>query len=310
MREDTPSRTAAWVAAARGLGRLLPREIRLADDPFGAAFTSLALARMIEEAASDIPPSTSLATALHMIRSPLARMPGLQRWILYMQVRTRVIDDVVRTFALQDNAQLVLLGAGYDCRALRLPELGETRVFEVDHPATQGHKRRVLDKIGYTSPSTYVTWDFETQPMDDLPAALAESGHDPTAPTLTIWEGVTMYLTEPAIEASLAAIRAWSAAGSQLAMTYFARGRLARPTLTTRAIAAVVARVGEPWRWGWVPDELPGYLEERGLVLVDDIALADAARELLPLDLARVVDDADRRFALAATPESIAVIER
>ena len=50
MRDDTPSRTAAWVAAARHLGRLLPERLRLADDPFGAAFTSPVLAQLIEQA--------------------------------------------------------------------------------------------------------------------------------------------------------------------------------------------------------------------------------------------------------------------
>jgi methyltransferase (TIGR00027 family) len=290
VKDDTPSRTAAWVAGARHLGRLLPEHVRIADDPYGAAFTSLQLARMIES--GFVPPV-------------FARVPGMQRWILYMQVRTRVIDDIVRAFP---GKQLVLLGAGYDCRALRLPELADTRVFEIDHPATQGHKRRVLAELGVESPSTYVTWDFETQATDDLPAALAEAGHDAKAPSLTIWEGVTMYLTEPAIDASLRAIASWSAPGSQLAMTYFAKSRLVEPSWTTRAIAAVVSRVGEPWRFGWSPDELPGYLEGRGLELVRDIALSDAARDLLPRELAHQVDDAGRRVALAAAPESIAVV--
>jgi methyltransferase (TIGR00027 family) len=290
VKDDTPSRTAAWVAGARHLGRLLPERVRIADDPYGAAFTSLQLAKMIES--GRVPPV-------------FARVPGMQRWILYMQVRTRVIDDIVRAFP---GKQLVLLGAGYDCRALRLPELANTRVFEIDHPATQGHKRRVLAELGVESPSTYVTWDFETQATDDLPAALAEAGHDAKAPSLTIWEGVTMYLTEPAIDASLRAIASWSAPGSQLAMTYFAKSRLVEPSWTTRAIAAVVSRVGEPWRFGWSPDELPAYLEGRGLELVRDIALSDAARDLLPRELAHQVDDAGRRVALAAAPESIAVV--
>ena len=304
MRDDTPSRTAAWVAAARQLGRLLPEDVRIADDPYGAAFTSLSLARMIEDAAGG---------GLGGIRGPVAKLPGVSRWILYMQVRTRVIDDIVRAFVAGGGTQLVLLGAGYDCRALRLLELRRRpngRVFEIDHPATQGHKRRVLERLDVESPSTYVTWDFETMPTDDLPHALADAGHDPHAPSLTIWEGVTMYLTEPAIDASLRAIATWSAPGSQLAMTYFAKSRIAKPSWTTRAIAAVVSRVGEPWKFGWSPHELPGYLGDRGLELVDDIALSDAARDLLPPSLARQVDDGDRRVVLAAAPESIAVAHR
>jgi len=245
MRAETPSRTAAWVAIARGMARHLPPDVRIADDPYG------------EEFADDL---ASRAMARAGDRLPLLRVPGLGAWVLYMQVRTRVLDDAVRAFVAAGGRQLVLLGAGYDCRALRLHELADARVFEVDHPATQGHKKAVLDRIGASSPSRYVTWNFEERPMSELPSALAAAGHDAHAPTLTIWEGVTMYLTEPAIDASLRAIRAWSAPGSQLAMTYFAKSRTVSLSLRTRAVKALVARVGEPWRWGWLPDELPPYL--------------------------------------------------
>ena len=290
MRDDTPSRTAAYVAAARGMGMLLPDAVRIADDPYGIAFASHRLAKLVERAPQS-----------------LATLPGVRAWILYMQVRTRILDDAARTFVEQGGSQVVLLGAGYDCRALRLPELDDAQVFEVDHPATQGHKRATLEKLGAASPARYVTWDFETRPMEDLPEALAEAGHDPRAPTLTIWEGVTMYLTEPAIDASLRAIRDWSAAGSELAMTYFAKSRLTRPSFATRAIQAVVARMGEPWRWGWVPEELPEFLEDRGWELVDDIAMRDAARAFLPPELAVEVNDPDRRIALSSTPEKVAL---
>ena len=293
MRDDTPSRTAAWVAAARGLGVLLPPDVRLADDPYGTAFASHRLARYVNRIA------TGGARWL-------AAAPGVGTWILYMQVRTRVLDDEVRAFVAAGGRQLVILGAGYDCRALRLPELADARVLEVDHPATQGHKRAVLARLGAESPAEYVTWDFETRALDELPAELVAHGHDPAAPTLTLWEGVTMYLTEAAIDATVAAIAAYSASGSRLALTYFDRSRIARPSLGTRLMKSVVSTAGEPWRWGWDPDELPAWFAARGFTLDRDIALADAARELLPQDLARRIGDPDRRVAIVAR-EAIAV---
>lgn len=294
MRDDTPSRTALWVAAARGLGMLLPAEYRLVEDPYGVAFSSPRIAALLDDRRP----------------GPLAAMPGLRTWIAYMQVRTRVLDDAVRGFVAGGGRQLVLLGAGFDTRALRLPELAAATVFEVDHPATQRHKRSTLDRIGAISPARYVTWNFETRPLAELPAELAAAGHDPALPTLTIWEGVTMYLTEGAIDASLRAIAAWSAPGSQLAMTYLSKSRLARPSLATRIVQAAVARVGEPWRWGWVPDALPDYLAGRGWDLVDDVSTPDAARDLLPAHLARTLQAADRRIALAIVSESIALSTR
>jgi methyltransferase (TIGR00027 family) len=293
MRDDSPSRTAGFVAAARHLGHLLPETARLVEDPYGAAFVSPAIARWIDQ-------------RIDRLR-PLASVPGLAEWILYMQVRTRVIDDALRAWVASGGKQLVLLGAGFDCRALRMPELADVRVLEIDHPATQARKRSILDQLGARSPAEYVIWDFEARPMEDLPDILDEAGLDLARPVFTIWEGVTMYLTEPAIDASLRAIRTWSAAGSQLALTYFAKTRIEKPSLITRAMAAVVATFGEPWKFGWKPDELPGYLAARDFKLVRDIAMSDAARELLLPEYAARVANPDRRFALAAAHESIAV---
>jgi methyltransferase (TIGR00027 family) len=283
MRDDAPSRTAQWVAAARGMGRLLPEAVRLADDPYGLAFSSSGIARLVDRT-RDARPARAEA---------IARVPGLSLWIVYMQVRTRLIDDAVRGFVASGGRQVIVLGAGYDCRALRLPELAGARVFEVDHPATQRHKREVLDRLAVSSPSHYLAWDFETHPMDDLPGALADTGLDPAAPSLTIWEGVTMYLTEAAIDASLRAIASWSAADSLLAMTYMTRSRLQR-SLAVRAVRAVVQRLGEPFRFGWEPDELPDYLATRGFALTSDVSTADAGRALLPRDLAAQIVQTDR----------------
>jgi len=302
VKDDTPSRTAAYVAGARYLGRLLPERARLVDDPYGAAFASPRLARAIEAGGDRL--------------RAFARLPPLRSWILYMQVRTRVIDDELRAWLAAGGRQLVLLGAGYDCRALRIPELAVTRgarVFEVDHPATQGHKRAVLARLGAASPAHYVTWDFEARAMDELPDALAAAGFDRRAPAFTIWEGVTMYLTEPAIDASLRAIAAWSAPGSRLAMTYMTLERVADRSLGTRARNAMLAGIGEPWRFGWAKGELPGYLDARGFELVRDQSFAEAGRELLPPELASALRWAGRRTAIASRRligESVAVAAR
>jgi methyltransferase (TIGR00027 family) len=217
-----------------------------------------------------------------------------------MQVRTKLLDDAVRNFVDMGGRQVVLLGAGFDCRALRMPELDGSVVYEVDHPATQEHKLATLHKLGAQSPARYVTWDFETRAMDELPEGLVDAGHDPEQPTLTIWEGVTMYLTEAAIDASLRAIADYSCPTSQLAMTYQAQAPGEKPSLSMRAVQFAVARLGEPFRWAWDPMALPEYLEERGFALADDVSTPEAADKLLPPDLANTIPRADRsRIALA-----------
>jgi methyltransferase (TIGR00027 family) len=287
VKDQAPSRTAAWVAAARQMAQLLPEEAQLVADPYGGAFSR---------------PRIPIERMRKMVQ-----LTPVKQWILYMQVRTRVIDDALRAFIDAGGRQVVLLGAGYDCRALRLPELADAFVLEVDHPATQGHKRSVLAQLGAESPAHYVTWDFETRAMDDLPDVLEEAGLDRDRPVFTIWEGVTMYLTEGAIDASLRAVRAWSPARSKLAMTYSAKDRIARPSFATRMLKAVVATFGEPWRFGWNPADLPGYLAERGFKLERDVSMAQAARELLPPPYAGLVANESRRFSLAA-PEAIGLV--
>src|SRR6185503_17537655 len=56
-------------------------------------------------------------------------------------LRTLVIDAHVRNALALGARQLVILGAGLDGRAYRLPELADVDVFEIDHPATQSFKR-------------------------------------------------------------------------------------------------------------------------------------------------------------------------
>ncbi len=145
-----------------------------------------------------------------------------QRAIIYMQVRTRVLDDVLLDFVGRGGSQVVLLGAGFDCRALRFTHELDSKhatVFEVDHPATQARKREVLrDDVG--AKTEYIAWNFEERDMSELGAVLAEHGHDQRKPTLTIREGVTMYLTDGAIEASVRAMRDYSAPASRIAFTY------------------------------------------------------------------------------------------
>lgn len=204
MRDD-PSKTAAWVATWRGWGQKLPKEARIVDDPYGTLFGG--------------------RRARWLLRIPRPLTVPVWPLALHMQVRTRAIDDVVRAFLADGGRQVLILGAGYDCRASRFAnELREGRVFEVDHPATQAHKRAVLGDIP-TAPVTYVPWDFEARPVDALPEALAALGHDPSSPTLTIWEGVTMYLGEEAIAATVRAVGALSAPGAPFVVTYIDRGQ-------------------------------------------------------------------------------------
>lgn len=113
----------------------------------------------------------------------------LARQSLNMLARTVAIDEAIVAAAAP---QLVILGAGLDGRAWRLPALAEATVFEVDHPDTQRDKRA---RIAALAPAArdirFVAVDFT---RDDLGRALEQAGHDPARPTTWLWEGVVMYL--------------------------------------------------------------------------------------------------------------------
>ena len=149
---------------------------------------------------------------------------------------------------LPDVAQFVILGAGFDTRAYRLPSDTRVRVFEVDSPQTQLVKRETLQKVGIDSSAvTFVAADFE---KDDWLACLSAAGFAPGERTLFLWEGVTMYLTREAVEDSLRKI-ASTAQGSVVAFDYFTTEALESRALYWRLREGrhkVHGRNAEVWR--------------------------------------------------------------
>jgi methyltransferase (TIGR00027 family) len=290
MKSDQASQTAGWVALARSLGRLLPQDQRLAYDPYGAAFVhgplhGLAVALFAEPA---------------LLSVLLPRVPSVHAFLLWMQLRTRALDDVLLEFVASGGRQIVLLGAGFDCRAVRFAHLlGEANVFEVDHPRTQARKREVVTRGELRTPARYVSWDFERDDLGKLPARLEQEGLSAAHRVLTIWEGVTMYLSEPDIEASVAALRRLGAPGSWLAFNYVDRRALQRPLGDQRLQQRLAASVGEPHRFGWDPAALPTWLSERGLSLLSDVSDRDLAERHLKPDLWHHFTGRDRHVALA-----------
>lgn len=287
MHDQRPSFTASWVAAWRGLGHLLGDD-QLADDPYGARFGG----RWAE--------ALSRAADRRAVRAGLIRLPQVASWVGYMQVRTRLFDDELRSFLAAGGRQVVILGAGYDCRAARFATLlAGARVFEIDHPATQERKRRVLAADGTAPPVTYVPWHFERRALGELPGALAELGLDRSQPTLTVWEGVTMYLSPEAIDATVAAVRELGGDGSRLVFNYLTRSMLNRPSAFIRLARAAVASVGEPFTFGWEPDELPGFFAARGWRLARDTDLGDVCDAMLPPHVAARCNFRERHIAVA-----------
>jgi methyltransferase (TIGR00027 family) len=211
----------------------------------------------------------------------LKRRPGIGQHLLrgrrvffdFIALRSRGIDvawDDVRSGGVR---QLVILGAGLDARAWRLPGLSDVRVFEVDHPSTQAFKQERAR--GLRSPAralTYVPVDFA---RDDLGAALRAAGFVETQPSFWILEGVTPYLPHRSTAATLATIASLSPAGSLLAMTYVEPIR--RVDAVQRARRWLFQRLGEQHIGVIEREDAARMLEESGWRLRQDLGVSDLA---------------------------------
>ncbi|GAA0580899.1 hypothetical protein GCM10010172_77250 [Paractinoplanes ferrugineus] len=106
-------------------------------------------------------------------------------------MRTRLIDDLVLDAVAAGATRVVLLGAGYDNRAYRLPALATTPVVETDHPATQQAKMRVVKARIRADRRAHVRFGPVDPSRQELPAAALDTAA-PTvvtaAPTVVIWE--------------------------------------------------------------------------------------------------------------------------
>ena len=174
-------------------------------------------------------------------------------------LRMMAIDEGIR--AAPELGQFVVLGAGLDTRAWRLPELASVPVFEVDHPATQSYKRRRAASFPERGELHYVSVDFEKESLDER---LEASGHRTDVPTVWVWEGVTMYLHPAAVEATLAVVAKRSAPSSRLLVTYL-------PPSPFRTVVGIgTSLLSEGLRAAYEPSQLATLLAQHGFDVVRD----------------------------------------
>jgi methyltransferase (TIGR00027 family) len=252
------------MALFRAIESAQPEGRRLFNDPFAVIFVGTALRRVVRWSATPF-----LGPALCGIIDrcwPGARSSGV--------ARTRLIDDWIGISLANGSHQLVVLGAGFDSRAWRMPVLTDVPVFEVDHAATSAEKRRRAAAMAPGSSTVVsVALDFD---RDRLPDALAEAGFDPKRCATVVWEGVTNYLTADAVRSVLTWVGTL-AMGSHLIFTYVHQGVLADPAAFEGAarILSAVASSGEPWTFGFIPEALPPCLQAHGLRLQEDLGADD-----------------------------------
>lgn len=238
-RRPSTGPTAHWIAAARA--RETARPDALFHDPFAAV-----LAGSRGEAVLAASESAS----------------GGEN--AFLPIRTRFFDDLLIGGADRLD-QVVLLGAGFDTRAIRLPLPPSLRWFEIDAAELLAEKEAALTALGATDHAPRVTVAADL--AGDWPSALLAAGFAAGSRTAWIAEGLLFYLSPEAVGRLLAGARSLSAAGSLFAADVSGSGLLAVPMMEPALRARAAAGLPPPFttdeprglltRAGWQRVELP-----------------------------------------------------
>jgi methyltransferase (TIGR00027 family) len=234
---DGVGRTALGMALVRA--EESSRSDRLFDDPYAQAFVAGADGALPDGGA---PSSGEMMAAV--------RHGAV--------VRTRFYDDFLLGACVSGCRQVVLVAAGLDCRAFRLPWPAGVHLLEIDLPEVLAFKERVLAGTGAVSRCRRVPVAVDVR--EDWPAMLLAAGFRPSEPTAWLLEGLLIYLTADETTNLLEAVTRQSGAGSHLACERQASGvnkRLNEP-VTPR-----LAQFTAMWKGGLGP-ATPLWLAEHG----------------------------------------------
>ena len=272
MKSDRLVQEVMSLAFIRALESYHSKKDRLFEDRFARGFLKFSWRAFLE--LTRLPGVASGYLALGD-----SRCPGVWGGLM---CRIRYIDDTLSDALKEGFGQVVILGAGSDTRALRIPGIDKAHVFEIDHPAPQAWKKTQLKKMLGTLPShvTFVPIDFDQQTLED---EMAAAGFRNNARTFVICEGVTQYITAEANDATFHYV-AKTAPGSRIVFSYVHPGVIDGSFKDAEKWKSHTESHGIPWIFGIDPGEIAEYLSARGFALLDHVGGSDyQERYLNPL---------------------------
>ena len=272
MKANTASRTAQYMALFRAIETVQPPHKRLFADPYAAIFLDDWLKRAIR--LSTLPLLGRLIPKIIQSKGPGALSSGI--------ARTKYIDDLLYQTIRDGAKQVIILGAGFDTRALRLGFLDSVPVIEIDHPDTAKFKiGKLKEALGQLPQNvSYFQTDFNKESLEELANAHRLNCN---IPTTIIWEGVTNYLTEQAVDKTLEFVKKL-AVGSYIIFTYIDKLVLDHPEsfIGAEKVFENLKKNEECWTLGFKPEELSGYLARFHLVLLEDLGAAEYRNKYMP----------------------------
>lgn len=253
--ETKASRTAAYTCFSRACATREPNPYLRGPDTLAEAI---------------LPPLPRFMLDFTPLRKFLMRQmfpPGIYE---YVCARTKVMDTAFLDALEARFAQIVLLGAGFDTRALRFSGNNHgTKVYELDVPTTQEPKIEIFRKKKFDIPPEliFVPIDFD---REDIFEVLNKAGYTSGQKTLFQWEGVSMYLSAQAVDNTLAFIRKHSAPGSRIVFDYIYASVLRQENryYGEQDIFKTVSKAGEGWTFGLDAGKVESFLAARGFEII------------------------------------------
>ena len=210
--------------------------------------------------------------------------------------RKRFISDKL-TQAIQSGIEsVVILGAGLDTLAYRLPALTRLRVYEIDLPENIAMKKDVLERL-YGKIPTHVTQVAVDLDQEDLASALEAHGFSIEQKSFIAWEAVTQYLTKGGVHNTLRSL-ARMKGGSQLVFTYIIKDFFSEEPRDGMGALYRDFRARMPlWQFGLEPGEVGALLQEYGWRELEQAGSAElteryvkpSGRSLPVMDVERLV---------------------
>jgi methyltransferase (TIGR00027 family) len=193
--------TALGVAVARA--QEATSDCPLFTDQYAQVFIDAALARGWQ------PPPIHMAERIRAISG-------------YTAARTKWFDEFFVAAGANGVDQAVILAAGLDARAWRLPWVDGSVVYEIDQPKVLEFKTETMRAHHAEPAARYVPVPVDLR--QGWPSALRDAGFDPDTPTAWAAEGLLPYLPAAGQDELFERIHELSAPGSRIGVESFGAG--------------------------------------------------------------------------------------
>jgi methyltransferase (TIGR00027 family) len=252
--ETKPSRTAEWVCICRAASSLEKNGCYKSNDSLALKFLSSPIRMLIQ---------------IPFYRTFHCRVGAPKGIYEYVIARTKYMDAVYQQAVQGELDPIVILGAGFDTRAIRFAVAGNhLSVYEFDSKNTQQTKLDLYKRNGVSIPPNVIFQpvDFEKESLSERLDAI---GFPEGKRCLFIMEGVSMYLEPKSVDVTFQTVTSYMGPHSLIAFDYVYSDVLSREKnrYGETALVRSVSRVNEAWQFGIEQGTIDQFLSKYGLQL-------------------------------------------